>query len=143
MRYKDFKKGDKVFCLMYGEGIIDSIDDYGSYPIFVKFKEQGDILTYNLNGKVVSDRRRTLYVIERKVGEEEVAKELNGLINNYGEKEFVFGEKNYFINLFLSDEGKFKIYLEFRTNTKELNEKYLLKECAEEIVNKLQVFINS
>lgn len=143
MRYKDFKKGDKVFCLMYGEGIIDSIDDYGSYPIFVKFKEQGDILTYNLNGKVVSDRRRTLYVIERKVGEKEVSKELNRLINNYVEKEFVFGEKNYFIGLFLSDEGKFIISLDFKTNRKEVNVKYLREECAKEIVNKLQVFINS
>ena len=140
MRYKDFKKGDKVFCLMYGEGIIDSIDDYGSYPIFVKFKEQGDILSYNLNGKVAIDRRRTLYVIERKVEEEEILKEYNRLISEVPEVQFVFGELNYTVEFLYSNEG-ISIFSMFNRNVKHPLYKYISEEKSIEISNKLNKFM--
>ena len=140
MRYKDFKKGDKVFCLMYGEGIIDSIDNYGSYPIFVKFKEQGGIFTYNLNGKVVSDRRRTLYVIERKVGEKEVVEEYKRLMKEVPEVQFVFGKENFKVEFMFTLTGM-SFFSTFNKNVKHPMYKYMTEENSIDISIKLNKFI--
>lgn len=44
-----FKKGDKVFCILYGHGTVLSIDPSDSYPIVVLF-ESGDEEVYTING---------------------------------------------------------------------------------------------
>ena len=140
MKYNDFRKGDIVFCAMYGKGVIELVEDYGPYPVFVKFKDE-ETITYTLDGKILSDRRRTLYVIERKVGEEEVTKEFNRLLNDYSEKKFKYDEGNYFVNVILLENNEYEIALGNTKSLKEINKKYYYKEVAEEIIRKLKEFI--
>lgn len=48
-----FKKGDKVYCLLFGCGIVTSVsnnDDKDDYPILVNFKNRGDE-SYTKDGK--------------------------------------------------------------------------------------------
>lgn len=138
MRYKGFKKGDKVICVMHGKGVIDKIEDC-VYPVFVIF-EDGKKLNYNLDGKVAIDRRRTLYVIERKVEEEEILKEYNRLISEVPEVQFVFGELNYTVEFLCSNEG-ILIFSMSNRNVKHSLYKYISEEKSIEISNKLNKFM--
>lgn len=140
MKYNDFRKGDIVFCAMHGKGVIELVGDYGPYPVSVKFKDE-ETMTYTLDGKILSNKRRTLYVIERKVGEEEVTKEFNRLLNDYSEKKFKFGEISYFVNVILLENNEYEITLGNTKSLKEINKKYYYKEIAEEIIRKLKEFI--
>ena len=139
MKYNDFRKGDIVFCAMHGKGVIELIEDYGPYPVFVKFKDK-ETMTYTLDGKILSNKRRTLYVIERKVEEEEILKEYNRLISEVPEVQFVFGELNYTVEFLYSNEG-ILIFSMFNRNVKHPLYKYISEEKSIEISNKLNKFM--
>lgn len=140
MKYNDFRNGDVVFCAMNGKGVIELVEDYGAYPVFVKFKDE-ETITYTLDGKIVSNKRRTLYVIERKVGEEEFTEEFNRLLDSYSKKKFKYDERNYFVNVILLENNEYEIALGNTKSLKEINKKYYYKEIAEEIIRKLKEFI--
>ncbi len=54
-----FKKGDKVFCILYGHGTVLSIDPSDSYPIVVLF-ESGNEEVYTINGSYDNNTTATL-----------------------------------------------------------------------------------
>ena len=61
-----FKVGDKVWCLMFGEGRVEEILNTGPYPIRVKFEDSEE--TYTTDGKLFhSGKNRTLFFSEPKV----------------------------------------------------------------------------
>ena len=94
-----------------------------------------------VDGKIVSNKRRTLYVIERKVGEEEFTEEFNRLLDSYSKKKFKYDERNYFVNVILLENNEYEIALGNTKSLKEINKKYYYKEIAEEIIRKLKEFI--
>ncbi len=50
-KFKDAKVGDKVYCLINGEGKITNIDeDLMVYPICIKFKTHGYFYNFSYNG---------------------------------------------------------------------------------------------
>lgn len=68
----DFRVGDKVWCVVNGEGVVES-DTGGSYsygcayPVIVKF-ENNKIRTYTLTGKLdITHKYRSLFFSEPKV----------------------------------------------------------------------------
>ena len=53
--------GDKVFCLMYGEGTIEATYSKATpYPIRVKFNKNATV-TYSIEGKTLSSANQTLF----------------------------------------------------------------------------------
>ena len=60
-KFKNAKVGDKVYCLMYGEGVIDAIQSFGSGMLYVAFNEQYGAI-YTFDGCVyVKGKNPTLY----------------------------------------------------------------------------------
>ena len=95
------------------------------YCINLKFKDE-ETITYTLDGKIVSDKRRTLYVIERKVGEEEFTEEFNRLLDSYSKKKFNYDERNYFVNVILLENNEYEITLGNTKSLKEINKNSIL-----------------
>ena len=58
--FENARVGDKVYCLVNGEGVINKIDDTVKYPLEVRFK--ANILAYNVEGQsYFGPHMRTLY----------------------------------------------------------------------------------
>ena len=58
-----FKKGQKVWCLIYGQGVVAEVDDEdspGSYCIDVKFRDDLSV-SYTSDGKVYAEGNVTLF----------------------------------------------------------------------------------
>ena len=58
-----FKVGQKVWCLIYGQGVVVGVDDEnspGSYCIDVKFKDDLSI-SYTSDGKIYAEGNITLF----------------------------------------------------------------------------------
>jgi hypothetical protein len=49
-----FKKGDKVYCVLYGWGRVLGVDDVGTYPVTVLFDCDEEI-DYTVDGKLYDD----------------------------------------------------------------------------------------
>lgn len=62
-----FKVGDVVYCLIWGKGYVTNIHSRGEYPIFVKFVNSEDVVTYKHDGKLYADGQRTLFFSEPKI----------------------------------------------------------------------------
>lgn len=61
-----FKVGDKVWCLVFGEGQVVAIHTECTYPVRVKFGTQ--VEGYTANGKLfITAKNRTLFFSEPKV----------------------------------------------------------------------------
>jgi hypothetical protein len=45
----EFKVGEKVFDLRYGNGVVTKVDKFGEYPVFVEFEKTED--AYATDGK--------------------------------------------------------------------------------------------
>ena len=58
----NFKKGDKVFDILFGWGEVIEIKMAFSYPLEVEFKEES--VCYTLDGKYLDDAPRTLSFTE-------------------------------------------------------------------------------
>ena len=55
----DFKVGDNVYCLLYGEGVVEMTDLQGDHSIWINF-EKGSI-PYTHDGRFYTDCERTLF----------------------------------------------------------------------------------
>ena len=55
----DFKVGDNVYCLLYGEGVVEDINLHGNYEVSVKF-DAGNV-AYTQDGRFYSDSQRVLF----------------------------------------------------------------------------------
>ena len=66
MKETVFKVGDKVYCILYGWGIVYKIDDDDSYPVDVNFKLEGDMdtISYTCDGRLYSNTSPTLSFTE-------------------------------------------------------------------------------
>lgn len=64
----EFQVGDIVWCLVYGEGEVTSVDDKTDtdFPILVLFKN-GKEISYKVNGEFFYTAKRTLFFSEPKV----------------------------------------------------------------------------
>ena len=49
-----FKVGQKVICKVYGEGVVEGIDEDGAYPVDVEFTT-GESDAYTSDGKLYED----------------------------------------------------------------------------------------
>ena len=60
-----FKKDQKVWCLIYGHGVITEVDNNrfeGTYPVLAKFQNNDDlIISYTANGKFHNQGNITLF----------------------------------------------------------------------------------
>lgn len=56
----DFRVGDKVYCLVFGSGVVCGIDQGGIYKIGVEFDKKA-ICSYTQDGKCFSNAQRTLF----------------------------------------------------------------------------------
>ena len=54
-----FKKGDKVYCVLYGWGRVLGVDDVGTYPVTVLF-DCDEQIDYTVDGKLYDDSFPTL-----------------------------------------------------------------------------------
>lgn len=142
MRYKDFKKGDKVICPIYGKGVVNEISDslYGISVNFVNEFYEDISVDYTHDGKYHSSYNRTLFVYERTISEEDILKEYNRLISEVPEVQFVFGELNYTVEFLHSNEG-ISIFSAFNRNVKHPLYKHISEEKSIEISNKLNKFM--
>ena len=59
----DFKVGDKVYCLLYGPGVVEDINlpVVGNYEVSVKFENDVGSGAYTKDGKFYSDSLRVLF----------------------------------------------------------------------------------
>lgn len=57
----DFKVGDKVYCLMYGPGVVEYINTTGNYEVSVKFENDAGNGAYTSDGRFYSDSLRVLF----------------------------------------------------------------------------------
>lgn len=57
----DFKVGDKVYCLVYGPGVVEDIKLPGNYEVSVKFENDAGNDAYTKDGKFYTDALRTLF----------------------------------------------------------------------------------
>lgn len=58
----DFKVGDKVYCLIHGDGVVDKINRLGDYKVGVIFNTEGEpSAEYTPDGKFYTDGLRTLF----------------------------------------------------------------------------------
>lgn len=57
----DFKIGDKVYCLMYGPGVVEYINTTGNYEVSVKFENDAWNGAYTKDGRFYSDSQRVLF----------------------------------------------------------------------------------
>lgn len=64
----EFQVGDVVWCLVYGEGEVTSVDDKTDtdFPILVLFKN-GKEISYKVNGEFFYTAKRTLFFSEPKI----------------------------------------------------------------------------
>ena len=64
----EFQIGDVVWCLLYGKGVIKSVDDQenSEFPIRVAF-ESGEETTYKPTGEFYYTLKRTLFFSEPKI----------------------------------------------------------------------------
>ena len=61
---RDFMVGDKVYSLIYGEGIVTKIDeDFGDYSLFVQHEA---MRIYTMDGRFVTDGNKVLYHADEK-----------------------------------------------------------------------------
>lgn len=58
----DFKVGDKVYCLLFGSGVVEDINLPGKYKVSVKFdNDSRGVGAYTKDGKFYSDSLRVLF----------------------------------------------------------------------------------
>ena len=58
-----FKKGDKVYCVIHGHGVVVDIEENLDFPIRVDFKDESDI-GYTTDGRYYAKVNRTLSFTE-------------------------------------------------------------------------------
>lgn len=62
----EFREGDTVWCVLYGEGKVRHISEDYVYPIEVVFSDGGVVL-YTSNGQYSKDANRALFFSEPKI----------------------------------------------------------------------------
>lgn len=60
-----FKKGQVVWDVVYGKGVVVEIADYSSYPVIAHFSDE--TMTYTVDGKTYETHGRTLFFSEPKI----------------------------------------------------------------------------
>ena len=70
MKIDEFKVGDTVYCVIFGKGIVKSID-FGDYPVYVEFFIGNSTfkISYTQDGKYDANGLRTLFFEEIKIPE--------------------------------------------------------------------------
>ena len=68
VKQDEFRVGDVVWCLLYGKGVIKSVDDQDNseFPILVAF-ESGEEFTYKPTGEFNYKSKRILFFSEPKI----------------------------------------------------------------------------
>ena len=59
MHKTDFKAGDRVVCMMHGEGVVERLSTSGLFVVNVVFDSR--VRTYTSGGRYETDSNRTLY----------------------------------------------------------------------------------
>lgn len=70
MKKDEFKVGDTVYCMIHGEGIVETIDNVlYDFPIKVRFKKDMILRSYTKDCKKREDSNRTLFFEEIQIPE--------------------------------------------------------------------------
>ena len=56
-----FYVSQKVWCVIYGEGVVENISQEATYPIYVEFKNSTISTTYTSDGRLVKESNVTLF----------------------------------------------------------------------------------
>lgn len=129
-----FKVGDKVWCLTYGWGVVDSIYEDKSYPVSVIFENKGNIVVFTLEGKRFTYALRELFFDEIPIPKralERPRKTAKEMFDECEEVEFKKGCDNYYIYTKLLENRVFKGCCNYMFT---YGLKYISKEDAERIV---------
>jgi hypothetical protein len=59
--YDDFRVGDTVYCVIFGEGVVRKIYNGDNYPVLVEFNYEECRQSYTLSGKPSMSKPRTLF----------------------------------------------------------------------------------
>jgi hypothetical protein len=59
--YDDFRVGDTVYCVIFGEGVVKEIYNKCDYPVVVKFNYRECKQIYTLSGKPYTGSSRALF----------------------------------------------------------------------------------
>ena len=101
-----FTKGQQVWCLIYGQGVVTDVDNKRTeetYPVFVKFQNYDELhISYTMEGKFHSQGNITLFpypvevvkaVTKPSIDWSHVSSEYNYLIQDSDGEGYLCGEK--------------------------------------------------
>lgn len=63
----EFRVGDRVWCVLHGEGKVTSVQESEEYPVQVTYCNFDDYNYYTLNGEFVIEGPRSLFFSEPKI----------------------------------------------------------------------------
>lgn len=93
MKFINAKRGDKVYCLLNGDGEVVEVTTDPYFPINVCFGNASKPENYNLDGKLQGwHRESTLYWSKPEIIEPKrpIEKVIEGFVNWYGENDYKF-----------------------------------------------------
>ena len=84
----DFKIGDKVYCLIFGEGEIVDIADDEEYPLVINFNKFEEYKSFTYTGKFLNytSINKTLFHFEDKPFEDNDREDLNDIKRSFSNK---------------------------------------------------------
>lgn len=83
-----FKEGDKVWCVLYGEGVVESVNPHEAYGVYVEFV-YGGTATYTKDGRLYEDRSQRMLFFSKP--------EVTGLTERPFDREYEDGERLYVV----------------------------------------------
>ena len=107
-----FKKGDEVFCIIFGHGIVHNVIDPSEghrYPVHVHFKDNKLMSSYTFDGRIDENKNPTLSFTEYTL--EGFSQERPEELPNKGDIVWVRGElSSWFIGHFVEKvDGRYYI----------------------------------
>lgn len=63
----NFKVGQTVYCVLFGEGVVEEIVDGATFPVYVNFGGQNTSRSYTEDGKYQTNYNRTLFFTKPEV----------------------------------------------------------------------------
>ena len=109
-----FQLKQKVWCVMYGAGVVTQIlNNGGTYPLLVEFPGKR-VEGYTLDGKFRADARQTLFphpveivkkVTKPSINWEHVDSRYNYLAEDYGGSVFLYEKEPFITSLWWESQG--------------------------------------
>lgn len=84
----DFKVGDKVYCLMYGPGVVEDINLPGNYEVSVKFENDAGNCAYTKDGTWLVEVGRDPFLSPIEV-DGEIVEHNNSLVNRQRKSPYI------------------------------------------------------